>query len=299
MSFRGVLAKRTSDLAAQNITGAAVITFEADVFDTDVAWTAGAPTVLTVPLAWNGKRGIVSAFVHLEAIASNGILLKIERAAAGFNSTPFMANSGVGTGQSATAAWAQSHTFPVVLATGDAYRILTQTVSDTSVTIKAGTSLSLYVLDEFSPAYCLAKKAADQTTANYSTPAVVAWDGTNIYDTHALHSPSSNNSKIIIPAALNGNWVVSKAVIHASNVTDASTSSLAIRKNGSIDHTVFTGFAGQSANSTSFASHGIHVQSHPFQVSTGDEIEALFGCGDTSITVTAARSSFGLTVVGR
>lgn len=298
MSFRGVLARKTSDLAAQDITGGHTVTFQDTVYDTNDAWVIGAPTVLTVPLAWNGKRGIVSGFVHLEALAASGALVAIMRGGALFHSTPLMSNIGVNNGQSATGAWAQSSTFPILLATGDAYSLVTQTVGDTSVTVKAGTSLSLYVLDEFAPAYCLAKKAADQTTANYSTPAVVAWDGADIYDTLDIHSPSVSNGKLIVPVLMHGTWVVARAVVHASNVADASAMSLAIRKNGSIDSAVFTSFAGQSQTATLYGG-GIYVQSHPFQVAAGDEIEALFFCSDTSITVTAARSSFGLTVVGR
>lgn len=300
MSFRGTLAKRTSDLTAQNITGGAAVTFQGTVYDTNTAWSAGAPTVITVPAAWNGLRGIVSAFVHLEAMEPPaGILIEIERAAAPFNGTPFVAPLAAGNGQSSTGGWVQSNTFPLALATGDAYRLLIQTVTDTSVTIKAGTSLSLFVLDEFAPAYCLVKKATDQTGANYSTPSVVSWDGVDIYDTHNLHNSASSNSKLIIPSTLNGTWVWPRACIHLSSISDGVSSSVAIRKNGSIDHSTFTSFAGHSPQATTFSTHGLQVASHPFQVATGDEIETLLYCADSSVTVTAARSSFGLTVVGR
>ncbi len=229
---------------------------------------------------------------------STGLLIEIERSAVPRLGTPFQALVCDSTGQSSTQGWAQSNTFPVALATGDTWRILTATVTDTSMDIMAGSSLSLFVLDEFAPAYCLAKKAADQTGADYSTPTVIAWDGTDITDTHNLHDPASNNSKIIIPTALDGCWVIARANVRLSNVTDQSATSLAIRKGGSISHSTFTGFSAISQRS-SFTTCALHVQTHPFQVSEGNQIDTLLYCADTSVDVIAAQSSFGLTVIGR
>lgn len=302
MAFRGVLAKRTSDLTAQNTTGAYTVSFESEVYDTDGAWSAGAPTDIVVPSAWNGKYGILTTYWHEAAAAdlSGSQAYTVLNGAFALRHlawNPYVTN---GNGVSIAECWGHAVHMPVLLTTGDVWTMRLQNSNDGSVDVKAGTSMSLYVLDTFATAAVMAVKSTDQTGADYSTPTAIAWDGADAYDTHGIHASATNNTKLIIPAAMNNMWVIVRCNVCLDNVANANPHrSLAIRKNGSTSHSTFTSFVGASPRispqiNNSTIKQGFGVQTHPFQVSTGDEIEAVLYCSDTSVDLIAARSSFCL-----
>lgn len=76
----------------------------------------------------------------------------------------------------------------------------------------------------------LVKKAADQTTADYSAGAVVAWDS-EIYDNGSWHDTSTNNSRLSVPSTVS--YVRVGARLSISNLTADMFVRLTIRKNGS------------------------------------------------------------------
>jgi hypothetical protein len=301
MSFRGCLVKKSADLTAQDLTGGAAVTWDTDVYDTDALHDTGANTErITIPAGLNGTYGVLTAFLSFAAVGSphHAGLLRIRKNAGAWIGSVLSSPCAANNGQASTAGWVQANTGAIPLATNDFFDIITQTVTDTSVTIKAESSFGLYVLDSFAGGYCLAKKSADQTGADYSTPAAIAWDGTDVYDTHAIHSPTSSNGKLIIPASLNGKYIVARANVLASSMAANQSASIAIRKNGSI---VYDGVGAQSqrhALTPGWTDIAVHCQTQAIPVVTGDELEALYWNEDTSVDISAARSSFGLWVVG-
>jgi hypothetical protein len=62
------------------------------------------------------------------------------------------------------------------------------------------TSLGMEIMDP-ETIYCVAKLNADVSLGVGSTT-TVAWDGADIADVHAMHDPSSNNTRVSIPSGL-------------------------------------------------------------------------------------------------
>ena len=95
---------------------------------------------------------------------------------------------------------------------------------------------------------CLATVTASTQSISNSSATAVTFPGTDVYDTDAFHNPSSNNSRITIPAGLGGYYQVYGQVGWADNATGRRI--LYLRKNGS---TIYysEGFAsGSGLNST-------------------------------------------------
>lgn len=143
----------------------------------------------------------------------------------------------------------------------------------------------------------LVRKASDQTTANYSTPAVIAWDS-ETYDPDGFHDNSSNNSRLTVPSGLNGAYVVVSVMVQAEAVASNSNVSIEILKNGAVFDGASASQRSSGAGVTGAADRvWIEARTHVIQVSTGDYFEARFGCSDTSITIVAASSSFSMRAV--
>lgn len=139
---------------------------------------------------------------------------------------------------------------------------------------------------------CRAKKNGDQTTANYSTVAAVAWDGTDEHDTHAFHDPLSDNTKAIIKAGYGIKKVSAEFNILATLVGVGSDDQMSIRLNGGA--TIGTTIAEHDSNP--FGQIQEYVSSLSIIVTDNDYIEGWLFCSDTSITVGAATSSLALRV---
>lgn len=304
MAFRGVLLKKGADQAAADISAGLNLSFDdvsSEVADTD-AFHEGVtnPSRITIPSAVNGERGILTANVSLADFGTLGLLLQIQKNGSTWTETPFASHSATSNGHNATTAWGQISSRAIVLTTGDFY-VFRLVGNDNSVTVKAETNFGLAVLDTFAGGYVLAKKASDQTGANYSTPTAIAWDGTDVYDTHSIHSPSSNNTKLIIPSSHNNKWVFVRANILANNVAVNTDQSLVIRRTRSASASLVydgVGINGTTTGAFEAGARGIHCSTQAIQVQTGDEFEAVYYNADTSVDIIAARSTFGLWVVG-
>lgn len=139
---------------------------------------------------------------------------------------------------------------------------------------------------------CRLKKAADQTAANYTTDTAVAWDA-EVFDTDALHDNVTANTKIIIPASLNGAVVRFEANIRTTLTTADTHRTIYIRRGGADIFGISQGDEGGATVG------GNYVSSGPIVVATGEEYECIFAQEtDTSITVTAAESWFAMSVLG-
>jgi hypothetical protein len=142
----------------------------------------------------------------------------------------------------------------------------------------------------------LVKKLANQTTANYAGFPVVTWDGEE-YDTDAYHSTVTNTSRLTVSVA--GYYVVG-AEVSVSSLTASD----------------YARFATTRYNSSSVAQSAIGLPqpiieisatpsvvalggSMPVSCAVGDYFEINFDTeSDTSITVEAATSWFGIWRVG-
>jgi hypothetical protein len=138
----------------------------------------------------------------------------------------------------------------------------------------------------------LAKKAADQTTADYTGGVLVAWDGADVYDTDAIHDPVTNNSRMTVPAGVTK--VRLKCQILMAAVTASVQIPLEIWKNGSA---AYDGLASARVTTASTAP-AIDVETPILTVTAGDYFEARLTVGsDSSITVVAVGSWFEMEII--
>lgn len=292
-SVMGCLLKNTSDLTAQNFNGSLIPTWAAEVYDTDGFHdTSANQSRITIPSAANGRYGIFKINLRLSLIQNSTNL----SAAVLKNGADFLGNGlqlSRTDGSSLAYGWVEVESQPVLLATNDYHQVSVFT-NDTSTTLDAaGSSFSLEVLP-VSFRGVLAKLNADQTTANYSTPTAIAWNGTDVYDTDALHDPASNNTKIIIPAGLNGKYAILNAVPYTSLVASSSQNSIGIQKGGSNN---YNGFGGRGGSNGTFANGTLQGRTQIVLLATGDEFTSRLYMSDTSVTLLAATSTFGLRIL--
>jgi hypothetical protein len=308
MAIRGVLLKRNSDLGSQDYTtyGSGVNYNDAssEVYDTDgFHSTASNQHLITIPSAVDGEYGIFTANLALAdyTVGTRGLFMEIIRSG---GDDLYVSTNATDSINGADTCTLSVCTGPILLSTGHTYQQgVWLTGGDTSVTVKAETNFGLFVLDNFSAAQVLCKKAADETGANYSTTGTIAWDGTDVYDTHGFHSPSSDNSQIIIPAALNNHYCQLRAnVTTGSNASVNLDAGIAIRRTrGGTPSIVYDG-VGMCTNRypafTTWTQHGIQCATQVIQVQTGDIFDVRYWNEDTSVDITAAKSGFSLICLG-
>jgi hypothetical protein len=292
MAYCGCLLSNSADVLTMDFDPEATVTFNQATYDTH-SFKSGNDIV--IPAVVNGGYGIFTASIATELSGPTACYVSIQKTAGTALPANAIQFADPGTGHSGTATWAVTSTPPVPLATGDSFRMRAYYLGDSSITVEGFSSFSLRVLASgLQTQRVVAKKAADQTTANYSTPAAVAWDGTDIVDTDTAHDPSSNNTKIIVPSAWNNKYIIVCANI-LTTLTAGGESSLGIRKNGSFD---YPGWGGIAASRGNLSVGGRSAWTHPIQVSTGDEFEAIFYESDTSVTLEEEYSTFSAWVVG-
>jgi hypothetical protein len=138
----------------------------------------------------------------------------------------------------------------------------------------------------------MVKKAADQTGANYSAGAMIAWDA-EVYDTDSIHDNATNNTRLTVPSGVTR--VILSANCRMANVATGTIITFLLFKNGSalFDGEVGTNIAlGTTIPIVSFCSG-------PISVAAGDYFEVqLTTNGDSSIDITATRSNFAMQIVG-
>lgn len=130
----------------------------------------------------------------------------------------------------------------------------------------------------------LVAKAADQTTADYTTATAVAWDAETYEIGGTWHDNATNNTRITIPSGYRRVRVM--AQIALSSHTADTWVSVDIRKNGAA-------FAGGPAQKIEVGATDafVNLVSPPLEVLPGDYFETFLQVeSDVSITVVAARS---------
>lgn len=309
MAFQGCLVNRTADSTSVNFSvGNVTLLWNNEIYDTDGYHdNVTSSERITIPAAVNGKYGIFVCTLSLtsySAGATDGLLeLDIIKNGAnmkGSGACTVRNNLAAGNGQSSTSCWLQATATPQLLTTNDFYGARTTTGNGTG-TIKAHSSFGLYVHSNPTVLMqCLAVLNGDKTAQDYTTAKAIAWDGPNVYDTSAIHNASVNNTQLIIPAALNGKYVVVTAMVAADNGGGSHPMGLAIRYNGSLTYNGL-GARSDTYGGTAAGSNQARIgcQTPAIQVSTGDTFDAFYFQGsDTNLTFKADKCSFGLRVVG-
>ncbi len=292
MSIFGALVKRSAQTGVNYSTPTMVI-FDSEVFDTHgLHDNVTANTKLIIPSTLNSNYAVLTASVSLANVtANNGLRIRILKGGAAFQSM-----SGLDIKTPTTGAhWLNISTGPVLLTTADFFEV-ELTSEDVSIDVAAETCFSLYcITDSNRDGRVLCKLNADATTQNYSTPAAIPFDGVDVFDTHASHDPASSNTKIIIPAALNGRYAIFTASVQAALAANL-VQTIAIRKGGSLTYDGFGANSGQNANLSGTA--WSTCVTHPILLATGDEFEVVYSNTDTSITLSAANTAFSMRTVG-
>jgi hypothetical protein len=163
--------------------------------------------------------------------------------------------------------------------TGTAGQVLTSNGAGADPTFEAASGSSTFV-------GAMVKKSADETGANFTTAAAVAWN-TEVYDTDAFHDTVTNNSRLTVPSGITK--VDVKGTIRLNSVSANVLTQIAIRKNGSVD---YDGHAAQDT-SNGQTTRDLSVTALGVPVTAGDYFELyLFQQTDTSVDVVALRSNF-------
>lgn len=285
MAFSGALAKKSTDQTTADFTAAfTALTWDAEEYDVGGWHDTGSNTSrLTVPsgvthVKLTGAVGISeitggSSAVYL-GITKNGDTSAATRWINMPLAGPLVMSGGDYQISCATG--------PIAVSEGDYFELMIIVTSDTSVTVTAGQSFfAIEAVENFSGA--MAKKAADQTTADYSAGAVITWD-TDALDVGGWHDTGSNTSRLTVPSGIS--YVRVYANISVTSL-DANADTYAwIEKNG--DNNVATRHVNLPiglADSPTTEAY-INLVSGPLAVVEGDYFEVrLLTTGDSSVTV--------------
>lgn len=284
MAFDGVRATNSANLTAQNYTTATAITFNTDTFDTNSWHNIGSNTSrITIPsgvtyvqlFAAIYLTSATSAEVHTVEIRKNGSVL-----VPACKHTNLVASS--------TAPIIHLSTPPLPCVAGDYFEVFVTVAADTSVTLTTDSFFSAmaYPITRSSYSGAVVKKAADQTTADYTTLTTLAFDAED-HDTDSYHDNATNNSRLTIPSGVD--YVNVMLNVAAALVTVSTTAFGKIMKNGSV---IASGTWNTAAASNDPAGW---LQTGPIAVTAGDYFEGQYQLtGDSSITIKAAKTSFAV-----
>ncbi len=296
MTIRAALVKKGSDQTSADYSTPTKVAWGTEIYDYNSFFTTSANTRLTCRPGTAGRYGVAYATLALESVTSGSTITLIiyKDGAATYRGVGAMRQqAGASTGQVSGGHWIHVRTAPVLLASGT-YFEAELTSTDTSITVKAHSNFGLHVRDAFSTQMVLATKNAD-STGSYNTPTAIVWDGTDIYDTDAVHNPASNNTKLIIPSSMNGKHVIISSANFGTNMAQFDFTT-AITKNGSFTYDGFSGNGGLQGLTYGVA--GNCVETPPLLVATGDELECVAFHNDTDTAIThLGDSTFGLRVV--
>lgn len=136
-------------------------------------------------------------------------------------------------------------------------------------------------------------KAANQNNVNFGTAAAVTWDA-EVFDTDNIHSPTTNPSRLIVPAGVSFvelSYSAYMVSVGAGGLTEAW-----IKKNGAD----FPGGACETDNSGSTLGVQLSGTTGPIPVVPGDYFELFIHCTDTDLTFAGGnqRSGFSMKVLG-
>jgi hypothetical protein len=137
----------------------------------------------------------------------------------------------------------------------------------------------------------LVRKASDQTLANYTTVTSMAFDN-EVYDVGGWHDNVTNNSRLTVPSGVSRVRLIGQVGIALWSAN--SWMYMDILKNGGNANPIVADLQYGSVSNPR-----MQIVSPVFDASPGDYFQLRFQVGtDTSITITAAETWFGIEAVG-
>lgn len=293
MALIAQLVKKSADQNGADYSAGVAISWNTSVYQSGSAFHDGG-TGLVVPGEYAGRYGYVTCNLCINNIASAaGVGLEILRGGVIFKGSGAHYSGVEGNGQSTTQAWVHARTALLQLGSGDTFTARLNSTDTAIDIIAAQSSFGIWIPGDAVVSRVLAKLNANQTAANYSTPAVVPFDATE-YDTDAIFS---NPGKLIIPSALNGKYgIVTASVVTGNSV--ATAASIGIRRTVSgTPSFAYDGFGGQSARLQSgMTTAWKSVCTQVIPLVAGHEFEAVYYENDSNVDV-LSYSTLGLYAV--
>ena len=287
----------TSAIGTTNFISRTAAQWDSEHFDTHAFHDSGSNTRLTIPAALDQYYVVVLGSVNMTNLSTGFDICIAKNGSITFDGTSaYMGDISVtsaGADGVSNQMFLQCRTPPIQVSAGDYFELMLQSNGDNNVTANLDrSSFAIYVVGS-SVMGCLVKNTSDLTSQNYSSGGVIAW-ASEVYDTDAFHSTSSNQSRITIPSAANGRYGILKANIRLSSVSANQNVNVGINKGGT---PFYIGFGQQNAQSGSSSYGWVEAETQPVLLTTGDYFEAAMFCNDSSTTVDANASSFSLEVL--
>lgn len=230
--FKGALVSMTANQSI-NDSAETALTFDEEIYDTSIFHDNSTNnTRLTVPVGVAKVR--ISVGVRWASNSTGIRLIKIFKNGSSFSGTAINRYLPDNTSHTALA------TGVLEVITGDYFEVHVTQTSGGALNIEDSgdqTWFSIEAIETTAPSTttrgALVHKAADQTTADYTSATAIAFDSES-YDTDTIHDNSTNNSRLTVPTG------VTQVRIHiglsATSVTADMYGMIQIGKNGSYDY---------------------------------------------------------------
>ncbi len=289
---RGALVNLAADETNADYSTATAIPFDAEVRDTDAIHDNSTN---------NSRLTVPSGVAHVRLTA--GVV------ATGHNSTEFIiielrkngtadiiGMPNVLTEVTSTEMRAQIVSGILEVVAGDYFEVFLDTENDQTITLNNDLTwfdmeiITIPVVAQARHRGALVHMIADETTADYTTSAAIAWDK-QAYDTDSIHSVSVNNSRLTVPSGVSR--IIVSGSVRGSLFAVDKFANVVILKNGSVD---WVGAPG-GLHETGSGSLNINLVSPVLEVIAGDYFEYRLGVEtDTSITLDNDRSWFAMEI---
>jgi len=142
--FAGALVNKSVVQSAANYSIPTVITWDAEVYDTDAVHSLGDNTKFIVPAAWNGLRGVVTAAADITGF-SGGASSSLSVELGGVTVYAEFGGSG-GYGGSSSNNLRSAKTQPILLATGQEFTTK-YWATDTAINVLANSSFGIRIIE--------------------------------------------------------------------------------------------------------------------------------------------------------
>jgi hypothetical protein len=289
MAFKGVRCKKSVALTGQNVTTPAAVTWDTEEFDVGGWHDTGSDTSrITVP---SGVSQIQLFGCIRLANHTGDVMMTVEIKKNGNSLTPTIRNQNRVSNVTNKSCYVASP--PLIVTAGDYFELFVGVASDTSVDIGTGSFFSAMEMPiSVSFSGCLAKKSADQTTADYTTLTQIAFNSEE-YDVTGWHDTVTNNTRLTVPSGVSYVNLIGR--IGIANFSAIGTNNTGgIKKDGTTRIVDFYFDVGSATNSPAWGCF-----TGPIAVSAGAYFELEYQCvGDSSITVTASETHLSALAVG-
>jgi hypothetical protein len=277
MALNGCMVKKAADQTAADYSSDTAITWDTDVYDVGGWHDTGSNTSrLTVPSGVSYVRLAANLGITSLATLANVFAWVTKdgdnNAATRHVNLPLVLEDSDSLSQ-----YVSIVSGPVAVTAGAYFELRLLCSGDASVTLEDHSWFCIEELPSFSG--CLVKKAADQTTADYSGTAVISWD-TEAFDVGGWHS-AGDPTKLTVPSGVN--YVRLTASVQVTSITGGADCYVSIIKNGSSVAVAGLPVVLEDSDSTSQC---LNLVSAAYPVIAGDFFECtLLATGDASVTI--------------